>query len=162
MFQKIQSSKTKIIAKTYLNIHLENKKHLLFLLKKWYNRHIKKALIKKSTLQEELDKMIKTILNEGLSFSLPTNNFTRQKQRHSQQKTTRQYMVKLKDKIETLGLEKEIVADLHRLNIYTVRELWECQKKTLKENGFSTSEIAQIKVKLQLESLDLNKKKYKY
>ena len=44
-------------------------------------------------------------------------------------------MVKLKDKIETLGLEKEIVADLHRLNIYTVRELWECQKKTLKENG---------------------------
>ena len=71
-------------------------------------------------------------------------------------------MVKLKDKIETLGLEKEIVADLHRLNIYTVGELWECQKKTLKENGFSTSEITQIKVKLQLESLDLNKKKYKY
>ncbi|HIT21722.1 MAG TPA: hypothetical protein IAB56_01950 [Candidatus Scybalousia intestinigallinarum] len=71
-------------------------------------------------------------------------------------------MVKLKDNIESLGLEKEIVADLHRLDIYTVRQLWECQKKTLKENGFSTSEIAQIKVKLQLESLDLNRKKYKY
>ncbi len=71
-------------------------------------------------------------------------------------------MVKLKDQIESLGLEKETVADLHRLNIYTVRELWECQKKTLKQNGFSTSKIAQIKIKLQLESLDLNKKKYKH
>lgn len=40
-------------------------------------------------------------------------------------------MVKLKDNIENLGLEKEIVTNLHRLDIYTVRQLWECQKKTL-------------------------------
>ena len=108
--------------------------------------------------------MIKILLNRSRIFLTPTNctNLNKVEKTTFLWKIARQYMVKLKDKIETLGLEKEIVADLHRLNIYTVRELWECQKKTLKENGFSTSEITQIKVKLQLESLDLNKKKYKY
>lgn len=62
--------------------------------------------------------------------------------------------------IEILDLSDQIVKKLENFNIKTIRELWQCKLIFLKENSFTTREINQIRIKLQLKGIDLNKKVY--
>ena len=62
--------------------------------------------------------------------------------------------------IEILDLSDQIVKKLETFNIKTIRELWQCKLIFLKENSFTTREINQIRIKLQLKGIDLNKKVY--
>lgn len=62
--------------------------------------------------------------------------------------------------IETLEIDTNIIFKLHQNNIYNVKDLWNLKRKNLKELGLTDSEIKHITIKLQLNSLDLNKKIY--
>lgn len=62
--------------------------------------------------------------------------------------------------IEHLNLDNNILLKLKENNINTIEEVWKTNRKYLKKIGFTDSEIYQIIVKLQLISLDLNKKIY--
>ena len=64
-------------------------------------------------------------------------------------------------KIDTLKLDKEINEILNNNNIETVYDLWILNKTNLKEIGLKDSMIKDIRIKLQLTGLDLNKKKVK-
>lgn len=64
-------------------------------------------------------------------------------------------------KLECLYLPKTIVRKLEQINITTVEELWCCNRLFLKQSGFTDVEISQIRIKLQLEGMDLNHKYYK-
>ena len=66
----------------------------------------------------------------------------------------------LEDNIDILNLDDILTKRLNSLNIYKVEDLWNCKRNYLKENDFTNSDISQIKIKLQLIGLDLNKKKY--
>lgn len=66
----------------------------------------------------------------------------------------------LKKSIKDLSLKDKIVNKLENLNIITVEDLWKAKKSFLKEQGVKDQEICDIKVKLQLLSLDLNGKVY--
>lgn len=70
------------------------------------------------------------------------------------------YIKNLDNNIETLSLELEIIEKLHNLNLNTVKDLWKSKRIYLKENGLTDNEINQIKIKLQLLSIDLNNKVY--
>lgn len=63
--------------------------------------------------------------------------------------------------IDNLDLSSKISEKLKELQINKIESLWKCKKEYLKENKFTDSEIAQIKIKLQLYGIDLNKKIYK-
>lgn len=62
--------------------------------------------------------------------------------------------------IETLEIDTNIISKLHQNNIYNVKDLWNLKRKNLKELGLTDSEIKHITIKLQLNSIDLNKKIY--
>lgn len=66
----------------------------------------------------------------------------------------------LEDNIDILNLDNLLIKRLNNINIYKVEDLWNCKRNYLKENDFTNSDISQIKIKLQLIGLDLNKKKY--
>lgn len=66
----------------------------------------------------------------------------------------------LNKNIEFLNLENNILLKLKENNINTIEEIWKTNRKSLKKNGLTDSEINQIAIKLQLLSLDLNKKIY--
>ena len=66
----------------------------------------------------------------------------------------------LNKNIESLDLDNNILLKLKENNINTIEELWKTNRKYLKKNGLTDSEINQITIKLQLLSLDLNKKIY--
>ncbi|MBQ7140270.1 MAG: hypothetical protein IJO32_02055 [Bacilli bacterium] len=70
------------------------------------------------------------------------------------------YIKNLDNNIETLCLEIEIIDKLHKLGLNTINDLWKSKRIYLKENGLTDNEINQIKIKLQLLSIDLNKKVY--
>ena len=70
-------------------------------------------------------------------------------------------MVDVKQKISSLNLDKNIEKKLVDNNINIIEDLWLKKRKELKENGFSDKEIKSIIISLQLQGLDLNKKKYK-
>ena len=62
--------------------------------------------------------------------------------------------------LKDLNLEKGTIQILNDNNIYDVNELW-CQNKTrLKAIGCTPNQIKEIIISLQLNGLDLNKKKY--
>lgn len=63
--------------------------------------------------------------------------------------------------INELNLSNVIIDKLNKLNIFTVEQLWMCSRIFLKRNGLIDLEINQIQIKLQLRSLDLDKKIYK-
>jgi len=73
---------------------------------------------------------------------------------------TKNYIKNLENNIETLSLECKIIEKLHNLNLNTVNDLWKSKRIYLKENGLTDNEINQIKIKLQLLSIDLNNKVY--
>jgi len=61
--------------------------------------------------------------------------------------------------LNSLELNKKILEKLKLNNINSIEKLWELDRKTLKEMNFSYDEINSIAIKLQLEGLDLNKRK---
>lgn len=66
----------------------------------------------------------------------------------------------LNKEIEILNLDKYLIEKLNDIDIYVVDDLWKCNRTYLKNNQFSNNDISQIKIRLQLLGLDLNKKKY--
>ena len=68
--------------------------------------------------------------------------------------------MKLERTIETLNLSSNLVNKLKEQNISIIKDVWVFTRKKLKELGFTDSEIKSITIALQLEGLDLNKKKY--
>ena len=69
-------------------------------------------------------------------------------------------MMKLENNIDTMNLSSKIIQKLHDNNFNIIEELWKTNRKNLKSLGFTDSEIKSIIIALQLEGLDLNKKKY--
>jgi DNA-directed RNA polymerase alpha subunit len=68
--------------------------------------------------------------------------------------------MKLEKTIDTLNLSSNLVNKLKEQNINIIKDVWVFTRKKLKEIGFTDSEIKSITIALQLEGLDLNKKKY--
>lgn len=66
----------------------------------------------------------------------------------------------LEKNIRVLELSDSIIKKLSELNIVEVNDLWECKLVFLKNNNFNNSEINQIRIKMQLKGIDLNKKVY--
>ncbi|MBQ9071619.1 MAG: hypothetical protein IJY25_00470 [Bacilli bacterium] len=66
----------------------------------------------------------------------------------------------LENNIDILNLDDIVTKRLKSISIYKVEDLWKCKRNYLKENDFTNNDISQIKIKLQLIGLDLNKKKY--
>ena len=62
--------------------------------------------------------------------------------------------------IETLEIDTNIIYKLNQNNIYNVKDLWNLKRNNLKELGLTDLEIKHITIKLQLHSIDLNKKIY--
>ena len=69
-------------------------------------------------------------------------------------------MTKLENSIDTLNLSSNLVNKLKEQNINLIKDVWVFTRKKLKELGFSDLEVKSITIALQLEGLDLNKKKY--
>lgn len=69
--------------------------------------------------------------------------------------------MKLDVSINDLRLSQEINQKLNSLSLNTIEDLWKCKRIYLKEKGLTDSEIHQIRIQLQLRSLDLNQKVYK-
>lgn len=63
-------------------------------------------------------------------------------------------------KINTLKLPSKLITKLQDNNFNIIEEIWVSNRKKLKNLGFIDSEIKSIIIALQLEGLDLNKKKY--
>jgi hypothetical protein len=68
--------------------------------------------------------------------------------------------MKTEKTIEESNLSSKLVEKLHENNFNIVKDVWVKNRKNLKELGFTDSEIKSIIIALQLEGLDLNKKKY--
>ena len=66
----------------------------------------------------------------------------------------------LEKNISVLELSESITKKLNELDIVTVNDLWQCKLTFLKNNNFNNNEINQIRIKLQLKGIDLNKKVY--
>lgn len=66
----------------------------------------------------------------------------------------------LEKSIKELGLDNSIINILNNHNIDKIRNLWELNRKSLKQYNLSDSDINQITIKLQLKGLDLNKRIY--
>lgn len=62
--------------------------------------------------------------------------------------------------LDCLKLDEKIIKKLKDNGINSVETLWNISKNSLKELNFNYDEINTIKIKLQLNGLDLNKKKY--
>ena len=58
-----------------------------------------------------------------------------------------------------LELNDKIFKKLEKNNINSIEKLWNLDRKTLKQLNFSYEEINSIAIKLQLNGLDLNKRK---
>lgn len=68
--------------------------------------------------------------------------------------------VNLNDDIELLNIDESIIKILKKHNVLIVEQLWNLKRNDLKEMGFESLEIKHIKIKMQLHSLDINRKKY--
>ena len=66
----------------------------------------------------------------------------------------------LNQDIKLLNLNNTIIQKLSSINICKIEDLWKCTRKYLKESNFTNNDITEIKIKLQLLGLDLNKKVY--
>lgn len=66
----------------------------------------------------------------------------------------------LEKKLSVLGLDDSIEKKLKEFDIVKVSDLWECKLVFLKNNNFNNNEINQIRIKMQLKGIDLNKKVY--
>lgn len=68
--------------------------------------------------------------------------------------------MKLDNTIESMNLSSKLIEKMHANNIRTIENIWTKTRKELKQLGFTDSEIKSVVIALQLEGLDLNKKKY--
>lgn len=68
--------------------------------------------------------------------------------------------VSLDSKLQDLKIDNDIITKLNKKGIFEVKDLWQYNRKKLKELGLTDSEIKHITIKLQLNSIDLNKKVY--
>lgn len=66
----------------------------------------------------------------------------------------------LNETLESLEIATAIIQKLNQNNIFKVKDLWNLNRKQLKSFGLTDSEIKHITIKLQLNSIDLNKKIY--
>jgi len=71
------------------------------------------------------------------------------------------YNYSLNTSIEKLEIDTDIIKKLNKYNIYEIKDLWNLKRKNLKEIGLTDTEIKHITIKLQLNSIDLNKKIYR-
>lgn len=62
--------------------------------------------------------------------------------------------------IKILDIDNITIKKLEENNINFIKDLWQLKRKDLKELGLNDQEIKQISIKLQLHSIDLNKKIY--
>ena len=62
--------------------------------------------------------------------------------------------------ITNLGINNEIITKLTIHNIINIKDLWQLKRNDLKKIGLTDNEIKHIIIKLQLHSIDLNKKTY--
>lgn len=68
--------------------------------------------------------------------------------------------VSLDSKLQNLKIDNDIITKLNKEGIFEVKDLWQYNRKKLKELGLTDPEIKHITIKLQLNSIDLNKKVY--
>lgn len=68
--------------------------------------------------------------------------------------------VYLEKEIGILDLDSSVNKILKEKNIVTIADLWEMNRKKLKDLGLKDTDIKQITIKLQLLGLDLNKRVY--
>ena len=66
----------------------------------------------------------------------------------------------LKKSIEVLELDSKIFEILHDNNIFDVNDLWNLSSLKLQELNLSHEDIRKVRVKLQLNGIDLNRKIY--
>lgn len=69
-------------------------------------------------------------------------------------------MINVEDKISKLNLDSKLQNKLKEKSLNAIKDIWILKRKELKEKEFSDSEIKAIIIALQLEGLDLNKKRY--
>ena len=62
--------------------------------------------------------------------------------------------------IDSLEIDSNIIQKLNQNNIFEVKDLWNLTRKNLKDLGLTDNEIKHITIKLQLHSIDINKKIY--
>ena len=62
--------------------------------------------------------------------------------------------------IKELDIDNFIIDKLNQNNINYIKDLWNLKRKDLKKFGLTDQEIKHIIIKLQLHSMDLNKKVY--
>lgn len=69
-------------------------------------------------------------------------------------------MANVSSLVTELNIDIKIVDKLKENNIVTIEKLWNLKRNDLKKMGLTDGEIKHIIIKLQLHSMDLNKKVY--
>ena len=62
--------------------------------------------------------------------------------------------------LTNLEISNEIIKKLTNYNITTVNDLWQLKRNDLKQIGLTDKEVTHIIIKLQLHSMNLNRKTY--
>ena len=68
--------------------------------------------------------------------------------------------INVNEKINKLGIDDSIVKVFNSRDIITINDLWSLKRKDLKDMNFSGEQINHIIIKMQLNGIDLNIKKY--
>lgn len=68
--------------------------------------------------------------------------------------------INVNEKINKLGIDESIIKVFNSRNIVTINDLWGLKRKDLKNMDFSGEQINHIIIKMQLNGIDLNRKKY--
>ena len=68
--------------------------------------------------------------------------------------------ISLEDSLKQLAIDSKIIQKLNNNHIIKIKDLWQLKRKNIKELGLTDTEIKHITIKLQLHSIDLNKKIY--
>lgn len=68
--------------------------------------------------------------------------------------------ITIESPITKLNIDNQITKKLLSNNILNIKDLWILKRKDLKQLGLNDQEIKHIIIKLQLHSIDLNKKIY--
>lgn len=68
--------------------------------------------------------------------------------------------IDVNDEISKLGINESVIKKFSNYNIVTIDDLWNLKRKDLKEMNFNSEQINHIIIKMQLNGIDLNRKKY--
>lgn len=66
----------------------------------------------------------------------------------------------LENSINTLEIDQSILDILNNNNIYKIKDLWELKRNNLKDMNLTDNQIKLISIKMQLQGVDINRKKY--